>query len=47
MNKEEYLEKIELLKKWSDSYYNGESLVDDEVFDSVLKEVKNYDIPYS
>lgn len=43
MNKEEYLEKIELLKKWSDSYYNGESLVDDEVFDSVLKEVKNYE----
>lgn len=43
MTKAEYLNKIELLKKWSDSYYNGVALVDDEVFDNVLKEVEEYE----
>lgn len=43
MTKAEYLNKLELLRKWSDSYYNGVALVDDEVFDNVLKEVEEYE----
>jgi len=43
MNKKRYKKSLKILAKWSDLYYDGIPEVGDGVFDSLLKEVKDYE----
>lgn len=44
LNKEQYNESVELLNKWSDSYYNkGVLLATDDEYDKLLKKVLDYE----